>query len=73
MLIKAKERKKRKIWKVNRKHVLRGIAGVGEGKRKGSKEDIRRGATKKTKSVRVIEGKEIRTDVPIEYFLSTRV
>ena len=46
------------------------------GERGSSKGDVRRGSTarramEKSRYVRVIEGKEVRGDDPIEYFLST--
>ena len=49
-----------------------------KGKRRGSKGDVRRGATargamEKGGCVRVIEGEEVRGDEPIEYFLPAEV
>ena len=52
--------------------------GAGKGKRRGSKGDVRRGATasgvmEKGRCVRVIEGEEVRGDNPVEYFLPAGV
>ena len=41
--------------------------------REGSKGDVRGGAMEKSRYVRVIEGKQIRRDDPIEYFLPTNL
>ena len=50
--------------------VLKHLPGAGKGKRRGSKEDVRRGAMEKDRCVIVIEGKEVRRDDTVEYFLS---
>ena len=61
-----------------RTHVLKPHPGAKESEREGSKGDVRgvatvRGAMEKSRYVRVIEGKEIRGNDPIEYFLPTGV
>ena len=61
-----------------RTQVLKHLPRPGKGKRGGSKEDVRkvaaaRGAMKKGKHVRVIEGEEVRGDNPVEYFLPAGV
>ena len=43
------------------------------GKRGGSKGNVRGGAMKKSRYVRVIEAEEIRRDDPFEYFLPKEV
>ena len=58
--------------------VLKHFLGEREAAREGSKKDVRReatarGAIEKSKYVRVIEGKEVKRDDPIEYFLLTGV
>ena len=54
-----------------RTQVLKYLPGAREGKRGGSKGDVRGGAIEKSRYVKVIEG-EVRDD-PIEYFLPTGV
>ena len=51
-----------------RAQVLKHLPGAGKSKRRGSKEDVRRGAMEKSGCVRVIEGEEVRRDDPVEYF-----
>ena len=65
-------------WQVIRAKVLKHLQRAGKGERWGSEGDIRREAAgketvQKSWSVRIIEGKEIRRDSPIEYFFPTRV
>ena len=57
-----------------RTQVLRHLPGARKGKKGGSKGDVRGGVTareamEKSRYFRVIEGEEVRTDNPIEYFL----
>ena len=59
-----------------RTQVLKHLPGAGKDKRRGSKGDVRRGATargamEKGKCVRVVEREEVRRDNLVEYFLST--
>ena len=49
-----------------RTQVLKHLPGARKGKRRGSKEDVRRGAMKKGGCVRVIEGEEVRRDDPVK-------
>ena len=61
-----------------RTQVLKHLPGARKGKRRGSKGDVRggataRGAMEKGRCVRVIEGKQVRRDEPVEYFLPARV
>ena len=56
-----------------RTQVLKHLPGAKKGKRGGSKEDVRGEAIKKGGCVRVIEGKEVRRDDPVEYFLPAGV
>ena len=61
-----------------RTQVLKHLPGARKGKRRGSKGDVRGGATasrvmEKSGCVRVIEGEEVRGDDPVEYFLPTGV
>ena len=61
-----------------RTEVLKHLSGEREGKRGGSKGNVRKGATargamKNSRYIRVIEGEEVRGDDPIEYFLHTVV
>ena len=61
-----------------RTQVLKHLPGARKGKRRGSKEDVRRGVTaigamEKGGCVRVIEGEEIRGDDPVEYFFPAGV
>ena len=56
-----------------RTQILKPLPGAGKGKRKGSKRDVRRGATargamERGGCVRVIEGEKVRRDDPVEYF-----
>ena len=56
-----------------RTQVLKQLPRARKGKRRGSKGDVRRGATargamEKGRCVRVIEGEEVRVDGPVEYF-----
>ena len=58
--------------------VLKHFPGTGKGERGGSEGNVRRGATargamEKNRHVRVIEGKEVRIDDPVEYFLPAGV
>ena len=53
--------------------VLKHLPGARKGKRRRSKEDVRRGAMEKGGCVRVIEREEVRRNDPVEYFLSVRV
>ena len=57
-----------------RTQVLKHLPGARKGERRGSKGDVRRGATargvmEKGGCVRVIEGEEVRRDDLIKYFL----
>ena len=52
---------------------LVGDQSPGLGAPLSSKGDVRRGAMKKSRYVRVIERKEVKGDDPIEYFLITGV
>ena len=57
-----------------RTQVLKHLPGARNGKKGGSKSDVRggvtaRGAMEKGGCARVIEGEEVRGDDPIEYFL----
>ena len=57
-----------------RTKALKQLPRARNSKRRGSKGDVRRGATasgamEKGKCVRVIEGEEVRRDDPVEYFL----
>ena len=60
---------------------LKHFPGTRKGERGGSEGNVRReatattakGAMEKNRHVRVIEGKEIRIDDPVEYFLPTGV
>ena len=57
-----------------RTQVLKHLPGARKGKRRGSKGDVRGGATargtmKKGGCVRVIEGEEVRGNDPVKYFL----
>ena len=54
-----------------RTQVLKHLPGAGKGKRRGSKEDVRRGAMEKSRCDRVTEGEEVRGDDPVKYFLPT--
>ena len=61
-----------------RTKVLKHLPGARKSKSRGSKGDVRRGATargamKKSGCVRVIEGEEVRRDDPVEYFLPAGV
>ena len=61
-----------------RTKVLKHLPGAGKSKRRGSKGDIRRGATargamEKGRCVRVIEGEEVRRNDAVEYFLPAGV
>ena len=61
-----------------RTQVLKHLPGTRKSKRRGSKGDVRRGATarramEKGGCVRVIEGEEVRGDDPVKYFLSAGV
>ena len=61
-----------------RTQVLKHLPGAKQGEREKSKGDIRggesaRGAIKKSRYVKVIEGEEVREDEPIECFLPTGV
>ena len=61
-----------------RTQVLKHLPVAGEGERGGSRGNVRggataRGAMEKSRYVRVIEGEEVRRDVPVEYFLPTGV
>ena len=54
--------------------VLKHLPGARKSKSRRKKRDVRRGATargamEKSGCVRVIEGKEVRRDDPVEYFL----
>ena len=51
-----------------RTQVLKHLPAAREGEREGSKGDVKRGAMKKSRYVRIIEGEEVRRDDPIEYF-----
>ena len=58
--------------------MLKHLLEASKGKRRGSKENVRRGATargamEKGGCVRVIEGEKVRRDDPVEYFLPTGV
>ena len=72
----AKDRRKRgrkKNWLVIRTQDLKELPGARKGERRGSKGDVRGGATArgtmwKSGYVRVIEGKEAIGEYPIEYF-----
>ena len=55
-----------------RTQVLKHLPGAGKGKRRESKGDVIRGAMEKGGCVRVIEGKEVRRDDPVKYFLPAR-
>ena len=61
-----------------RSQVLKHLPGAGKGERRGSKGNVRRGATarggmEKSKYVEDIKGEEVRRNDPIEYFLLTGV
>ena len=61
-----------------RTQVLKHLPGAKNGKKGGSKENVRRGATargamEKGGCVRVIEREEVRGDDPIEHFLPVAV
>ena len=56
-----------------RTQVLQHLPGARKGKRGGSKGDVRGGAMKKGRYVRVIEGEEVRGDDSVEYLLPTRI
>ena len=56
-----------------RAQILKYLPGAREGEGGGSKGTVRRGAMEKSKYVRVFEGKEVRRDDPIKYFLPTTV
>ena len=61
-----------------RTQVLEYLPAARKSKRRGSKGDVRRGATargamEKGECVRVIEGEEVRRDDPVEYFLPAGV
>ena len=53
--------------------ILKHLPKAGKGEREGSKGNVRGGATakgamEKSRCVRVIKGKEVRRDDPVEYF-----
>ena len=52
---------------------LKHLLGAREGERGGNKGDVRKGAMEKSWRVKVIGGKKVRGDDPIEYFLPTGV
>ena len=61
-----------------RTQVLKHLPGARKGRRRGSKGDVRggataRGAMEKGVRVRVIEGEEVRKDDPVKYFLPAGV
>ena len=61
-----------------RTQILKYLPGAREGERELGKEDVRgratvRGAMEKNRYVRINEGKEVKTDDPIKYLLSTLV
>ena len=53
--------------------VLKHLPGTRKGERGGSKGKVKGGAMEKHGCVRVIEGKEVRGDDPVEYFLPAGV
>ena len=76
------KRPKKEGWLVEllviRTQVLKHLSGAKEGERGGSKKDVKRGATareamEESEYVKVIEGKKVRRDDPIECFLPVRV
>ena len=57
-----------------RTQVLKHLPGAGKGKRRGTKGDVRKGATsrgamEKGRCVRVIEEEEVKRDDAVKYFL----
>ena len=58
---------------MSRTQVLKHLPGPRKGKRGGSKGNVRRGAIKKSRYIRVIEGDKVKKDDSIEYFLLTVV
>ena len=63
---------------MDRTKVLKHLTGARKGKRRGSKGDVRRGATargamEKGGCVRAIKGEEVRRDDPVKYFLPAGV
>ena len=61
-----------------RTQVLKHVPGARKSKKRGSKGDVKRGATasgamEKGGCVKVIEDEEVRRDDPVEYFLHAGV